>query len=248
MKKLKSSESVISPMIEEIIALSAESKMHLRRSCGCALRIGLRLLVIHKSVGDNDLPGGFRAAVDALYGHDVPRSTAYRWLNGAAAVLARHQGIEDGEVPALPTDPGTPEWADTEAILEAAANGMSIRRLTIGAPAAGDEARLDALIERTEAGDPHAEEMLDKVAKGELTLVQAIRAQAGATATKEKSRKDPVYLDLSGTTGEPIGLFPKCLITLANTFDRWDRLDEDARRAAKSAWKATIAKLPKELR
>jgi hypothetical protein len=246
--KLKKPNEQVPPAIQEILTLAAESQVHLRMSCHLALKIGLRLLHLHKTIGDNESPGGFRAAVDALYGQQIPRSTAYRWLNGAAAVLARHQGIEEGEAPALPTDPGTAEWAETEAILEAAAAGMSIRRLTIGAPAAGDEARLDALIQRTEAGDPHAEEMLDKVAKGELTLVQAIRAQAGATATKEKARKDPVYLDLSGTTGEPIGLFPKCLITLANTFDRWDRLDEDARRAAKSAWKATIAKLPKELR
>lgn len=248
MKKQKSPDALITPMIQDILNMAGSAREHLRNSCRLSLMIGLRLLVIHKTVGDNDLPGGFRAAVDALYGNHIPRSTAYRWFNAAAAVLARHQGIEEGEAPALPTDPGTAEWAETEAILEAAAAGMSIRRLTIGAPAAGDEARLDALIQRTEAGDPHAEEMLDKVAKGELTLVQAIRAQAGATATKEKARKDPVYLDLSGTTGEPIGLFPKCLITLANTFDRWDRLDEDARRAAKSAWKATIAKLPKELR
>lgn len=236
------------PMIQEIIDLAAETKNTLRYSCFLALKMGLRLLVIHRHAGDNKIPGGFCAAVDTLHEYHIPRSTCYRWLNAAAAVLARAQGLEDAALLNLPETPGTLPWGAAEKQLEVAAQGMSIRRLLIGNPGTGDESRMDTLIERTEAGDPHAEEMLDKVSRGELTLVQAIRAQGGATATKEKARKDPTYLDLDGRTGQPVGLFPRCLITLANTFDRWDRLDHEARLAAKSAWKATIAKLPKELR
>jgi hypothetical protein len=38
------------------------------------------------------------------------------------------------------------------------------------------------------------------------------------------------------------------MITLANTFARWDTLDETARLEARKSWKALVAALPKELR
>jgi hypothetical protein len=235
-------------MINEIVTISLESATHLRHSCVSALRVGLRLICLHKKTGDSDAPGGFRAALDAIEGLDISRSTAYRWINAASLVLARAQGETDVTELRIPTERGSDEWTEAESILENAANGMSLRRLMLGSAATGDESRMHSLITDAEAGDPHAAAMLDKVAAGEITLVQAIRAAAGAKATKGKERHDPIYLDIDGHTGQLRGLFPKCLVTLANTFARWDSLDESARAEARKSWKALAVNLPKDLR
>jgi hypothetical protein len=241
-----------SPMLREIDALTDELVISLRTSVDLALRIGLRLLHLYRETGENEAPGGFKAALESM-DKRVNRSTAYRWLNAATATIARHQEITaadgsfDPDEVTLPA-PGTREWLALEKALTKAAQGTSLRRLLIGSAATGDESRMDELITRSEAGDPHAEAMLDKVAKGELTLVQAIRAAAGAKATKNKERRDPVYLDIDGATGQPIGLFPKCLVTLSNTFAHWEELDESARAEARKAWKALVSKLPDDLR
>lgn len=240
------------PMLREIDELCTEVEASMRTSIATALRIGFRLLYLHRQSGEDDAPGGFRAALERMEGR-VPRSTAYRWLNACAAVIAKSQDLllPDGSFdPAeikLP-EPSTPAWAKIEKALTESTKGMSLRRLLIGSSATGDESRMDSLITASEGGDPHATEMLEKVASGELTLVQAIRAAAGAAATKNKERHDPVYLDIDGTTGRLKGLFPKCVVTLANTFARWNDLDEAARNEAKKAWKQLALNIPKELR
>ncbi|WP_200273037.1 hypothetical protein [Luteolibacter pohnpeiensis] len=234
-------------MIQEIITISHDLREHLRKSCFDAVRIGARLLVLHKLTGENETPGGFRAALDALEGEAIPRSTAYRWINAAAALLGKHFEADELAEIELP-EPGSPAWIKLESSMEIACRGMSVRRLTIGSATNGDEARLDKLITSAEDGDSDAEAMLEKVASGELTLVQAIRANAGRKTTKGKNRKDPIYLDIDGRTGEPRGLFCKSLITLSNTFNRWDSIDEIAREKARSAWKSLVAQLPKDLR
>lgn len=237
-----------STIIAEINTLTGELAVAMKASVGLALRIGLRLIVLHREVG----PANFTDALDSITPR-VPRATAYRWVNAASLVIAKHQDIcdhdgtyepEELDIPAS----GSAEWKALEAALTTYAQGTSLRRLLLGSAATSDESRQDTLISAAEAGDPHAEAMLDKVAAGQLTLVQAIRAQAGAAATKDKQRTDPIYLDLDGATGQPRGLFPRCLITLSNTFDHWEEFDESARNQARSAWKALVAKLPKELR
>lgn len=249
---LRAAAASPSPMLREIDDLYAECEQHMRASISSALLIGMRLLWLHRQTGETDAPGGFRAALKSLSDRVAP-STAYRWLNAASNTIAKAQDIlaEDGSYdPAeiqLP-EPGSKEWSHLEAAISASTKGMSLRRLLIGSSAISDESRLETLITQSEAGDPHATSMLDKVAAGELTLVQAIRAAAGAVATKGKERQDPIYLDIDGTTGQPKGLFPKCMVTLANTFARWETLDEAARGAAKKSWKELVTHLPKELR
>lgn len=246
----KSSVSSDSDQIAEILELADEIASHLRRSCGGALRIGLRLIALQRATGDSDSPGGFRAAIAALrtlQSHPIAESTAYRWINAAAAVLCREHGTTDISDVFMPP-PGSQPWLDLEAILHRAAQGMSLRRLLVGPAATGEESRFDSLITAAEAGDAAAEEMLDRVARGEITLVQAIRAAGGASTTRDKTRNDPVYLDIDGRTGHPIGLVPKCLVTLSNAFARWDTLDETARREMRASWKALVGNLPKELR
>lgn len=241
-----------SPIIREIDQLADDLAISLRTSVDLALRIGLRLVHLYRETRENDVPGGFKSALEHISTR-VPRSTAYRWINATTAVLARHQdilaadGSFDPEEVAIPA-PGSKDWQKCEAVLTEHAAGTSMRRLLLGSAATGDESRLDELITRTESGDPHAETMLEKVAAGELTLVQAIRAAAGAAATKNKERRDPVYLDIDGATGQPIGLFPRCLITLGNTFAHWSDIDEAARAEARKAWKALVSKLPDDLR
>ena len=236
--------------MDEITSLACELRVAMQDSCRIALLMGLRLAALHRETNGSNAPGGFKAALDKLEFIQVPRSTAYRWLNAAVCVLARAEGIEDQpERLAIPLwDPADAGWREAEATLTAAANGMSIRRLMLGSAATGDESRMDTLLTAAESGDRAADEMLEKVSAGQLTLVQAIRAAAGQKATKEKSRHDPVYLDIDGRTGQPVGLFPKCLVTLGNTFARWDSLDESARVAARQSWKALVSQLPKDLR
>lgn len=236
------------PGIAELQQLAGEVGGHIRQGCFGALRIGIRLMHLHNTTKDSDAPGGFRAALTALDGCDIPKSTAYRWINAASAALMRLQEINDPALIELPK-PGTGAWKNLEHELERETSGMSLRRLLIGSAApSSDEARLDTLITASESGDPHADAFLEKISKGEMTLVQAIRAQAGAVATKDKARKDPVYLDIDGTNGQPVGLVPKCLITLARAFDLWPQLDETARKSVKQSWKALIANLPADLR
>lgn len=236
------------PGIAELETLVDDVHQHLRKGCYGALRIGLRLIHLHSQAALLDAPGGFRAALKAIQGKGIAPSTAYRWINAASGAVMRIQHIEDAALIELPA-PGSNAWEKLEAALEKSTHGLSLRRLTIGsASSQSDECRLDNLISAEEQGDTHATEFLDKIASGEMTLVQAIRAQAGAQATKGKSRKDPVYLDLDGKTGQPVGLFPRCILTMANTFARWDQLDENARHKAKSAWKALVSNLPSELR
>lgn len=237
--------------LRELDQLCAELKAGMNTAVDRALRIGLRLIVIHRAAGGEQ--GGFRAALDRIEGHDIARSTAYRWMNATVRFLARHQGIADhlgnfDETELSIPEPGTREFAAAEKDISAYATTTSLRRLMIGASARSDEARMDELIDASEQGDPLADAILEKVAAGELTLVQAIRAKAGQAATKGKERRDPVYLDIDGATGQPRGLFVKSLVTISNTFDHWSDLDETARLKAKAAWKELVAKLPKELR
>jgi hypothetical protein len=230
--------------LDEIAGIAEDAVRNLRRTCAAALRIGLRLLTLYQNGTDS-----FGAVLDKLGSLQIPRSTAQRWMNAAAAVLMKAQGsgTDDLVIPAW--DQADATWLAAEKLMETTAQTTSIRRLLLGPASTGsDETRLDELIDRTEAGDRHAEAMLDKVAAGHLTLVQAIRAASGAAATKDKARKDPVYLDIDGMTGQPTGLFPRCLITLSNTFARWEEIDETARQAAKASWKALVANLPRDLR
>ena len=249
---LRESSANHSPILREIDEIYVDLAHHMRTAVGSALRIGLRLLFLHRETGEAESPGGFRAALTALSDR-VPPSTAYRWINAASATIAREQGIIDSsgsfdpDEIHLPT-PGSKEWIKLEKQLTDTTQGMSIRRLLIGSSATSEESRMDSLISAAENGDPHADEILDRVAKGELTLVQAIRALGGASSTKDKERHDPIYLNIDGATGRLTGLFPKCVVTLANTFARWGDLDESARSEAKKVWKTLALNIPKELR
>jgi hypothetical protein len=248
---LRAAAANTAPMLREIDELCSEVTHHMRGAIGSALRIGMRLLYLHRQTGEDETPGGFRAALKSLSDR-VPPSTAYRWINAASNTIARLQDISAPDGSFDPKDltlpaPSSKAWEAMETALTSSTKGMSLRRLLIGSSATSEESRMDQLISASESGDPHADKILDQVAKGELTLVQAIRA-LGGSVTKGKDRHDPVYLDIDGATGRLTGLFPKCVITLANTFARWGDLDESARNEARKVWKSLALNIPKELR
>lgn len=229
----------------ELESLVSVVENTLRKTVHIALRIGLRILSMEREDGTNT-----RAAIAKVAGMGIPESTCYRWTSAALAALGAAQGETDAAAIRVPAwDPQSKDWQAAESLMESTSQATTIRRLLLGPVSQNsDETRLEELVDRTEKGDPHAGRMLAKVESGELTLVQAIRAASGAAATKGKTRNDPVYLDIDGQTGQPTGLFPRCVITLSRTFAIWEDLDETARQAARSSWKALVANLPRELR
>lgn len=235
-------------LIGEARTYAAEAAAKLIGACEAALLAGLRLMWLHQqelsTAGRASGSTGFQASLAKI---DVPRRTAYRWINAAAHVLAKHFNLTEAENYELPK-PGSRDWAKAEKILRDSARGMTLHRLQLGAASKGETHRLDELITRSEDGDQAADAALEAVEKGELTLVQAIRAAAGAAATKNKSRRDPVYLDLDSCNGKPTGLFFRSMVTIANTFANWDKAPEGAREAARTTWKELVRHLPPDLR
>lgn len=231
--------------LTEISDISNEAITGLRRTCAAALRIGLRLLALYQNGTDS-----FGQVLDKLSALQIPRTTAQRWMNASAAVLMKAQETEDADELVIPPwDAKSRDWKAAETLMETTAATTSIRRLLLGAANSNsDERRLEELIEREETGDAHAAKALQDVAEGKMTLVQAMRAAAGAAATKGKERNDPVYLSLDGRTGQIRGLFPKSVLTIRNAFARWEQLDEPARKQARSIWMELVANLPRELR
>lgn len=230
-----------------------EAEAALRQSCGHALVCGLSLLWLHNETAHAPHAGllrgnegqslekdGWIATLETL---DIPKTTAYRWTNAAAGAIQRLEA-DPSDLP----EPGTDAWEALAASLRDVGQGMSLRRLQLGMVKDGtEEARLDELIDRAEAEDPHAAAALEAVAEGKLSLVQAMRAASGAASTKGKHRRDPVYLDIDGRTGEIRGLLPKCVITLNNAFVRWHDLPEPARKKFRRAWAELASNLPDEL-
>lgn len=233
----------------------------LRKGCAEALLTGLNLISLHGeragqghggnrvagvSVSRDTLEKGFNGACEEI---GIKRVNAYRWMNACAAALIRAGMIEDpSEVEERLPKPGSKEWAKWESKLQTAAEGMSLNRLLLGQVQDGtEEHRFDRLITESEAGNAKAEEVLQDIASGKLTLVQAIRAASGAIATKNKERKDPVYLEFDAVDKKPVGLIPKAFTTLENGFTHWDSYDADAREAMKRKWVEVVKSAPKEL-
>lgn len=232
---------------QELQSLAVDSVEGVRRTCSAALRIGLRVLALYRADASDR---SFQSVLAMLGEWEIPRSTAQRWMNAAGNALSRIQGAADAAATVIPEwEPGAAEWEAADAAVAEFASGMTLRRILLGGETvqSSDTNRLEELVDRAESGDPHAAEMLRKVEQGQLTLVQAMRAAAGAAATKGKERTDPVYLDTDGHDGRLVGLFPKCIVTLKNTFACWHTLDESARKLARAEWKQLLIHLPPDL-
>ena len=237
-------------MIQEAAEHVHRAEEAMRSGCEHALLAGMRLIVLHEqthSTGTrNDLvPRGTRLGFEsALEKIGLSKTTAYRWMNAAGAYALQYMGIVAEDFPA----PDAPEWQELELAIREQAGKMSLRRLVIGCNKVNSEdQRQEALIAMAEDGSDIAEAILDKIANGEMTLVQAMRAAAGAIATRDKERRDPQYLTMDGRTGELGGLYVKSLTTLTNAFAKWDDLPAPARAKARTLWLELVSSLPSDL-
>lgn len=179
---------------------------------------------------------------------EVSRRTLYRWANAyntACKILALDH------VPAY----GDAEWDAHLADLDGVAANMSISRLQLGAPADGsDIARLDTLQTATETAEDDDEEAiyanaLERVEKGEWTLIQAMRAVGGQKAkdVAVERRKDPVYIGIDQETKKPVGILPKAVSSLRTGFENWDAFDGESKRVFASLWKSVLEAAPDDL-
>lgn len=232
----------------------------LRKGCAEALITGLHLIALHARSNAGD--GGVRIAGET-YGFKseleeigIQERTAYRWMNACSNALQRACLVmpdEDisGEMPTF----GTPRWEQWENGLNEVAQGMSLNRLLLGtSKASTEDHRYDELLSADEEGRARATELLQGVAEGRYTLVQAVKALGSLeaydklkTEGAEKIRKDPVYLDFDPIEKRPVGLIPKAFTTLHNGFQRWDSYDPDARSQMRAMWLEVVKSTPKEL-
>jgi len=234
----------------------------LRTGCAEALITGLHLMALHArsnaGTGHGDrrslaADDGFQGALDQI---GIAKTTAYRWMNAAANGLKRAALVFDDVdlMDDLP-DHNSPRWLSWEKGLQEVAQGMSLNRLLLGtSKASTEEHRYDELLSADEEGRQRAAELLQGVADGRYTLVQAVKALGSLEAYDklkaeggEKNRRDPVYLDFDPVSKKPVGLIPKAFTTLHNGFQQWDSFDPDARSGMKALWKEVIKSTPKDL-
>lgn len=236
----------------------------LRTGCAEALITGLHLMALHSRSNAQGARNdsltlkasgaqGFEAACTEI---GIAKATAYRWMNAAANGLKRAALVLDDVdlMDDLP-DHNSPRWLSWEKGLHEVAQGMSLSRLLLGtSKASTEEHRYDELLSADEEGRQRAAELLQGVADGRYTLVQAVKALGSLEAYDklkaeggEKNRRDPVYLDFDPVSKKPVGLIPKAFTTLHNGFQQWDSFDPDARRGMKALWKEVIKSTPKDL-
>lgn len=180
---------------------------------------------------------------------EVSRRTLYRWAN-AYNTACKILGLD--HVPAY----GDAEWDAHLTDLDGVAANMSISRLQLGAPADGsDIARLDTLQTATETAEDDEEESiyanaLERVEKGEWTLIQAMRAVGGQKAKDVaiERRKDPVYIGIDQETKKPVGILPKAVSSLKTGLENWEAFDGEAKRAFANLWKDVLNALPCDLK
>lgn len=254
-----------------IAAVIGEARAHaemaleaLKKGCEHALIAGLHLKWLHKDLnvtnGRNQYSVGVSRETPTFYEAvaqiDIPRPTAYRWMNAAEAACLRATLIFPGDdFGAELPEPGMPRWDEWEKQVKGIAQGMSLNRLMLGAQQGGTEvARMDTLIHSEEEGSERAIALMTDVENGRYTLAQALKALGSQEAYDqlraaggEKVRRDPVYLDYDVVNKCPVGLIPKSFTALQNGFKQWDDYDEDAREAVKVMFREMAKEMPSEL-
>ena len=263
----KPTKTTTDPLIEGAKLHFTAATEHIRKGCAEALITGLHLFALHHRAstghgGDRqsfkfsreNLKKGF---LEELTEIGIPTPTAYRWMNACGNALLRATVIMDSEDLAenLP-EAGSAKWTAWEKALAEVAQGMSLNRLLIGTTKAStEEHRYDELLSADEEGRERATTLLQGVAEGKYTLVQAVRALGSLEAYDElrkgggeKVRKDPVYLTMDGATGHLDGLFVKSLTTLRNTFAHWEETPAPARKKARELWLTVIDAMPADLK
>lgn len=255
------------PLIEGAKLHFTAATEHIRKGCGEALITGLHLFALHqRTVGGNHggnrlgssvtrvtLEKGFNGHCEEI---GIETRTAYRWMNACGNALLRATVILDADDLSenLP-EAGSDKWAKWEKALAEVAQGMSLSRLLLGAAKESTEDhRYSELLDADEEGRERASVLLQGVAEGKYTLVQAVRSLGSQEAYDElrkgggeKVRKDPVYLDYDPVSKRSTGLIPKAFVTLSNGFTGWEDYDTDARSEMKAMWLAVVKAAPREL-
>lgn len=157
------------------------------------------------------------------------------------------------EVQGACPEPGSNEWRVWEGLLTERAEQTSLRRLAMGHVASRtDFHRLEELMDMAEQGSRAAEEALEKVEDGKLSLALALRAATGAEATKGKTRRDPVYLEWDAAAGRLRGLLPAALTTASRAFSRApqerDEVDDELACELVNAFREFVRSVPKWVR
>lgn len=222
---------------------AAGAKRDLISACANALKAGACIYAL--AIRSKTTVSGVISILEV----DVSRRTLYRWVNAYDTAL---KILSMDYVP----DYGSAEWDAHLADLDGVAANMSISRLQLGAPADGsDIARLDTLQTATETAEDDDEEAiyanaLERVEKGEWTLIQAMRAVGGQKAKDVaiERRKDPVYIGIDQATKKPVGILPKAVSSLKTGLENWEAFDGEAKRAFASLWKDVLNAIPTDLK
>jgi hypothetical protein len=148
-----------------------------------------------------------------------------------------------------------PRWEHWEAEFRKLADGMSMSRLMVGQEKSSTEdQRYEELLTASEEGRERAVQLLQDVAEGKYTLVQAARALGSLEAYDklraeggEKVRTDPVYLSYDKINKVAVGLIPKAFVTLRNGFTGWEGYEANAKEQIKKMFIEVINDAPLEL-
>lgn len=217
-----------------------EAQKHMVAACANALKAGACLYQLSQRS---------QKSLNTIYNElnlTITRATLYRWVN---AYLTACKCLGLSQPPLMSSG-----WDKHLADLEQLAQGMSINRLLLGAPAAGsDIARLDTLHTAVETSSPEDgdiyQQALENVESGKWTLIQALRA-VGAQAAQElatERRSSPTYIGFDPETHRPIGIVPRAMTSLRAGFAAWHKLDGESKRAFASLWNELQGAAPSDL-
>lgn len=192
--------------------------------------------------GRNSKGEGFAAICEKI---GIQRQTAYRWMNAAANALCTLQNSDKPDLTLIPSNPSEgPEWEDFCRTIHEHTAKTTLSRLSLGACAEGDLNRLETIQSKAENGDQLAAEYLEKIETGQMTLIQAIRALAGADATKDQPRAEIIYCDIDPKSGKLTGLAPRALTSLNNAIKDYPNWSKSAQKAFRDEWRTFIHQLP----
>lgn len=166
-------------------------------------------------------------------------------MNAAAAALCSIHHSDELDLSLIPDDPqNVKTWGEFEKTIEEFTAKTTLSRLSLGACAEGDLNRLETIQSKAENGDLLAAEYLEKIETGQMTLIQAIRALAGADATKDQPRAEIIYCDIDPKSGKLTGLAPRVLTSLNNALANYPNWNSAAQKAFRDEWRTFIHQLP----
>ncbi|MEG0025184.1 MAG: hypothetical protein RR250_02820 [Akkermansia sp.] len=189
------------------------------------------------------------SAVISMLDLGVSSRTLYRWC------VAYNNSLKIINVDYIPSFNGE-EWDAHMTELDGVAQGMSLSRLQLGAPAEkSDIARLDTLQLGVETAENEEEEAiynnaLEQVESGKWTLIEALRAVGSQTSKSfaTEKRKSPVYIEIDEETEKPTGILVKTISSLKTGFKNWQNFDSESKRAFAYLWKELVEEIPADLK